>query len=87
MFILNIRGLIFEVCQKTAKTAKCNSLENFRLYGSLRSLIYTCIQAACLLCYSALIQSPIITHGKSVEAVLMVSQCMADLFRAETYTI
>ena len=33
IFILNIRGLIFEVCQKSAKTAKYYSLENFQLYG------------------------------------------------------
>ena len=33
IYIKYIRGLIFEVCQKSAKTAKYNSLENFRLYG------------------------------------------------------
>ena len=33
IFILNIRGLIFKMCQKSAKTAKYNSLENFQLYG------------------------------------------------------
>ena len=52
IFILNIRGLIFEVCQKSAKTAKYNSLENFRLYGmhtNTGSILYVYIQPCSLI--------------------------------------